>query len=57
MIVSKRELVRDIVKMEKDYDNPKKVEIVKTEEEKEDEKKVLTSGPIKSWKKVGPSWM
>lgn len=57
VIVNNKKLVKGIVAMEKNYDNKKKPDITKSEDEKDDEKKVLTSGPIKSWKRVGPSWM
>lgn len=54
---NKRGLRKQLDKQERDYSNPKKTDMIKSEEEKEDEKKVLTSPPISSWKHVGPRWM
>ena len=51
-----KQLVKELVKQEKDYMNPKTTS-VKSEDEIKDEKKVLVSGPIKSWKTHVPVWM
>ena len=54
---TKKQLVSELKKTEKDYEDKNKPEVVKPKEEVEDEKKMLVSGPIKSWKQVGPRWM
>jgi uncharacterized protein YegP (UPF0339 family) len=60
--LTSKKLVKKLVKQEKDYENTAKIEIVKTEEEKEDEKKVLdaddkpyTVQKLKPF--VGPRWL